>query len=180
MPIAQRCLLARMAPPLCGLLLALLPTQTVAVSGATCHLTVTAMDFGQYSSLATRPMDFTADVSVLCTAPDETPIPVAGSISLIADDASGAPYLESGRKKLRYQLFVDAARSVPCGLAEACGGSGGFCSFAGSACGPSLRSHSVFFAAPRSRARFGTRLEGASWRSNAATREHMSSHQVGG
>ena len=113
MPIARRCLLPRMALPLCGLLLALLPIQTVAVSGATCHLTVTAMDFGAYSPLATRPMDFTADASVLCTAPDETPIPVAGSISLIADDASGAPHLESGRKKLRYQLFVDAARSVP-------------------------------------------------------------------
>ncbi|WP_353209673.1 spore coat protein U domain-containing protein [Sphingorhabdus sp.] len=94
-------------------MLALLPVQAVAASEATCHLTVTAMNFGAYSPLATRPMDFTADVSVLCTAPDETTIPVAGSIRLIADDASGAPHLESGRKKLRYQLFVDAARSVP-------------------------------------------------------------------
>ena len=99
-----------------GLLLALVampPTQAVAASGATCHLTVTAIDFGEYISSATRPADFTADVSVLCTAADDIPIPITGSISLIADDALGAPHLHSGGKKLRYQLYIDAARSVP-------------------------------------------------------------------
>lgn len=41
------------------------------------------------------------------------PIPVVATISLVANDASGVPHLQSGRKKLRYQLYVDAARSVP-------------------------------------------------------------------
>lgn len=116
MSVTSCCLKVRVPLWLSGLWLAafvLSPTPAVAASGVTCHLTVTAMDFGAYNSMVARPVDFTAAVSILCTAASEVPIPLEGSISLVADDASGAPHLQSGGNKLRYQLYVDAARSVP-------------------------------------------------------------------
>lgn len=93
--------------------LVLLPAQVSAASEAHCNLTVTAMNFGEYSSRDTRPVDFTAAIVVNCTAIGDTPIPVNASITVLSNDGAAPHFLQSGSQKLRYQIYVDAARTVP-------------------------------------------------------------------
>jgi spore coat protein U-like protein len=87
-------------------------TKAKAITGADCHLSVTTLNFGEYTSLATRPSDFTATISILCTTTDEAPVPIKGSIDLMIPGQSTDPNLENGGQRLRYQIYMDAARSI--------------------------------------------------------------------
>lgn len=92
--------------------LGLVPAWADAGSDVRCDLSVTPLNFGEYSPVATRPVDFTATVAVDCRAANEMPTAVDASISFIFNGASSVPSLQSGNQTLRYQMYLDAGRSV--------------------------------------------------------------------
>lgn len=95
-------------------LVALALAQPAAAQGtgaARCTLAATPLAFGSYSPTSGAPTDFTATLTVTCTGSGTESAPVEGTITL-PGGASGRR-LVSGDRSLRYQLYVDPARSIP-------------------------------------------------------------------
>ena len=86
------------------------------VSGAAVHCTVSAsgLSFGRYTPGTPLSNDSTATLSLTCSSPAPMPMPVRLSIAL---EGAAAPrqLAGTGGHGLRYQLYVDAARSIPWG-----------------------------------------------------------------
>lgn len=87
----------------------------LARSDVTCSISATALAFGQYVPSRNEASDLTATVVVTCFTSGEEPVPVEGSIALAAGGTAGQRELSDGSKRLRYQLFVDPARTIPWG-----------------------------------------------------------------
>jgi len=96
-------------------LAALSPTPAKAGGGASCNLSATPLVFGKYLPSSNAPTDFTATISLTCTASGTTPAPIHGSITL---NGTGGPFgrqLASDAHRIRYQLYLDLGRTVPWG-----------------------------------------------------------------
>lgn len=81
--------------------------------GANCVISTTALAFGQYVPSRNAPADFTATLTLACTATGASSATFEGTISLIG--AGQGRELADGPHRLRYQLFADPARAIPWG-----------------------------------------------------------------
>ncbi len=100
----------------------LVPMPAQAAGGANCSLTTTPLAFGKYVPSAGSPADFTATISVACTASGPTAVPIHGTITLTGPGGPAGRQLTSGTHTLRYQLYVDPGRTSPWGNGSADGG----------------------------------------------------------
>jgi len=100
---------------------ALAPTTARASGGASCSLSATPLAFGKYVPSSTAPSDFTGAITVSCTATGTTPVPLHGTIALTGTGGPSGRLLANGAFRLRYQLYLDPARTV---LWDNAGGSG--------------------------------------------------------
>jgi spore coat protein U-like protein len=107
-------------------LLGVLVVAPARASGANCSLATTPLAFGKYVPSVGAPADFTATITVTCTASGITPVAIQGSITLAGAGGFASRQLASGAQHLRYQLYVDPGRTVPWG-----DGSGGAISVSG-------------------------------------------------
>jgi spore coat protein U-like protein len=114
--LAALLILAELAPP------AVAQTASGLVH---CQLTATPLAFGRYSPSGAAPGDSTATLTVRCITSSATPLPVQAAIALTT--IAPVRQLRAASHALRYQLYVDAARSVPWG-----DGSGGTAALAAS------------------------------------------------
>jgi spore coat protein U-like protein len=111
----------RPGPDRCGilatavLLVVLTPQLSVAAGGASCSLTATPLVFGNYVPFSSRPADFTATVTVTCTTSGAAPVPLQASIAVIGKGGPSGRRLSNGVYALRYQLYLDPARTMPLG-----------------------------------------------------------------
>jgi spore coat protein U-like protein len=92
---------------------ALAPAPARAAGGASCGIAATPLAFGNYVPSSGSPTDFTATITVTCTASGATPVPVSGTINLTGAGGPAGRHLTDGPHQLRYQLYLDPARSVP-------------------------------------------------------------------
>lgn len=95
--------------------LAIAAAPAAAASDAVCAMTTTPLAFGQYVPSRGEPADFTATLQLLCTAPGSSPAAVAGTISLVGGGGGSARELAGGEGRLRFQLFLDPARTIAWG-----------------------------------------------------------------
>lgn len=79
----------------------------------TCTIFATPLVFGAYRPMGGSPNDFTAILTVDCTATSANAVVVYGTIALTG--GSGPRRLISGGDSLSYQLFTDSSRSIPWG-----------------------------------------------------------------
>jgi spore coat protein U-like protein len=79
--------------------------------GVSCSLSATPLAFGKYVPSSGSPSDFTATITVTCTASGTTPVPIHGIISLLNASRLGR-HLTDGGRRLRYQLYLDPARTL--------------------------------------------------------------------
>jgi spore coat protein U-like protein len=98
------------------LLAALAPSSADAGGGASCSLSATPLAFGKYVPSSGSPSDFTATISVTCTASGTISIPIHGTISLTGTGGPSGRQLSDGGYRLRYQLYLDPARTVLWGI----------------------------------------------------------------
>jgi len=89
---------------------------------ANCALSVTPLAFGKYVPSANSPSDFTATITLTCTASGTTPVPIHGTISLTGAGGPPGRQLAAGTHHLRYQLYVDPARTALWGDGSGGGG----------------------------------------------------------
>lgn len=89
------------------------PAWAQGAGGAHCELAATPLAFGRYSPTSGSPADFTATLTVTCVSPSAEPVAIEGSIALLGG-ATGRR-LADGQGELRYQLYLDPARSRPWG-----------------------------------------------------------------
>jgi len=94
---------------------ALAPAPAHAARGASCGLSATPLAFGNYVPSSSSPTDFTATIIVTCTASGATPAAISGTINLTGAGGPSGRQLTDGAQQLRYQLYLDPARSVPWG-----------------------------------------------------------------
>jgi spore coat protein U-like protein len=90
-------------------------TPAYAGGGANCTLSATPLSFGKYVPFSGSPADFTATVTVTCTASSATPVAINGTIGLSGAGGASGRQLSAGAARLRYQLYLDPARTVPWG-----------------------------------------------------------------
>lgn len=81
--------------------------------GASCVIAATPLAFGRYVPSRNAPADFTATLSLVCTATGDATASIAGAISLLG--SSTERQLSDGPRRLRYQLYSDPARTVAWG-----------------------------------------------------------------
>ena len=86
-----------------------------AAGRAACTMSTTSLVFGQYVPSRDGPTDFTATITVTCAATGTSSAAVEGTIGLIARGGPGDRELAAGAHRLRYQLYLDAARTIPWG-----------------------------------------------------------------
>jgi spore coat protein U-like protein len=101
-----------------GLLAASLGSVAAPVDAAgsvNCTLSTTALQFGQYVPSRPGPADFTATLTVACVAAGAEAATVGGTIALVNSGGASGRELAAGRHRLRYQLFMDRARSIAWG-----------------------------------------------------------------
>jgi spore coat protein U-like protein len=91
------------------------PAPANAVGGASCSVSATSLAFGNYVPASSSPTDFTATITVTCTASGVTPAAIAGTVNLMGSAGQAGRYLTGGPQQLRYQLYRDPARSIPWG-----------------------------------------------------------------
>lgn len=97
-----------------GLVVALIGCVPAEAAGsANCTLSMTSLEFGQYVPSRPGPSDFTATLTIACLASGPEPASVGGTISLI--NSGGPRELAAGQDRLRYQLFMNPARTIPWG-----------------------------------------------------------------
>ncbi|HWI85730.1 MAG TPA: spore coat U domain-containing protein [Sphingomonas sp.] len=120
---------------------AALPSAAVeAASGAHCTLSSTALAFGQYVPSRGAPSDFTATINVTCAASGIAPVAILGTVTLLASGGASDRELTDGLHRMRYQLFLDPARTVVWGDGN---GNGGTQSIAG-VVGPTMPFRATF------------------------------------
>jgi spore coat protein U-like protein len=104
-PLIVALMLAAAPPPSCL-------AQSVA-GLVQCQLAASSLAFGRYPPGAAAPTDSTAMLTVTCTTASASPLTVHATIAL----AATAPVRQVRVRShaLRYQLYVDAARTVPWG-----------------------------------------------------------------
>lgn len=93
-------------------LIALGPAPAHAHGGVSCGISATALAFGQYVPSGSGASDFTATVEVTCAASGTTSVPIDGRISLTGAGGYARRELTDGPNRLRYQLFLDPARTI--------------------------------------------------------------------
>jgi spore coat protein U-like protein len=91
---------------------ALAPMPAYAGGGAGCSLSATPLAFGKYLPSSGSPSDFTASITVTCTASGAAPVPIHGTISLLGASGPAGRQLTDGGRRLRYQLYLDPARTI--------------------------------------------------------------------
>jgi spore coat protein U-like protein len=101
---------------------ALAPIAAHAGGGAGCSLSATPLAFGTYVPSSSSPSDLTATITVTCTASGATPLPIHGTIGLLGASGPFGRQLSDGRHRLRYQLYLDPARTI--GWESGSGGNG--------------------------------------------------------
>lgn len=106
-----------------ALLTALLPTPAGAVGDVSCSISATPLAFGRYVPYAGFPSDFTTTISLICTTSGSTPVAFRGTVTLTGRGGPDGRQLTDGANVLRYQLYVDPARTVAWGQGGAGGGS---------------------------------------------------------
>jgi len=84
----------------------------LADGGASCTMTATPLAFGAYLPSDSQPTDFTATITVTCTATGSATVAVQGSISLIGWARPYGRQLTDGSYTLRYHTYVDPARTI--------------------------------------------------------------------
>lgn len=89
------------------------PASSQGAGGAQCEMTATPLAFGRYTPQSGSPADFTATITVTCSSQGTQPVSVEGSVALLGDAAGRR--LAAGSGELRYQLYLDPARSRPWG-----------------------------------------------------------------
>jgi spore coat protein U domain-containing protein, fimbrial subunit CupE1/2/3/6 len=90
----------------------LAPWPARAAGGATCSVSTTPLVFGKYVPSATSPSDFTATITLTCAASGTTPVPIHATIALTSAGGASARRLTAGARQLRYQLYLDPAKTV--------------------------------------------------------------------
>jgi spore coat protein U-like protein len=75
-------------------------------------LSTTPLVFGQYVPSRNVPSDFTATLQLTCAASGTTSATFEGTIGLIGAGEPAGRVLADGRHRLRYELFVDPARTI--------------------------------------------------------------------
>jgi spore coat protein U-like protein len=92
-------------------------TTTPAAANPTanlCRVEATQMIFGNYQGRSSAPQDITATVTVACTALGPKASQVSFTVTPLDGSASNRG-MRNGTNNMRYQLFVDAARTRPWG-----------------------------------------------------------------
>ncbi len=90
------------------------PSARAQIGPADCSVASTPLMFGIYLGNRPTPTDLTAIVTVTCTARGSLAASVAFKV-VAADGGNASRLMRSALGALRYQLFVDAAHSVPWG-----------------------------------------------------------------
>jgi spore coat protein U-like protein len=93
-----------------------------AAGDTSCSLFATPLAFGKYVPSSSAPSDFTATITLTCTASGTAPVPIQGTIALTGAGGPPGRQLTAGARRLRYQLYLDSARTVLWG--DGTGGSG--------------------------------------------------------
>ncbi len=83
-----------------------------AAGTASCSLSATTLVFGNYLPFSSVPTDVTATITVNCTATGSTTVPIAGSISLTSVSGFNSRQLSDGTNALRYNTYLDPARTT--------------------------------------------------------------------
>jgi spore coat protein U-like protein len=122
------------------LLAALAPAPARAAAGANCSLSATPLTFGKYVPSSSFPADFTAAITVTCTASGATAAPIHGTLALAGAGGFSARQLTNGTRHMRYQLYLDPARTAPWGN----GGSDGATASISGVVGPAAPIRQVF------------------------------------
>jgi spore coat protein U-like protein len=86
--------------------------SALANSAVSCSLAATPLAFGQYVPFSNLPDDFTATITVTCTATGAATVPLQGSMSLIGAMGSSGRQLSNGRATLRYHTYLNPARTM--------------------------------------------------------------------
>ena len=94
---------------------AIYPAPARADGGAVCSVSSTPLMFGQYVPARDGSSDFTATVTVTCTGSGAGAATVEATIGLVGGAGSGGRELADGPHRLRYQLYLDPARTIPWG-----------------------------------------------------------------
>ena len=102
----------RLLAPL-ALASAAIPAPAVAAGGVRCVMTATPLSFGRFVPTRDMAADFTATITLTCSATGSSTASVEGTIALLG--SGGARAMADGPRRLRYRLFVDAARTIPWG-----------------------------------------------------------------
>ncbi len=97
------------------LLAALAPAPARAAGGASCSLSATPLTFGNYAPSSSFPSDFTATITLTCTASGATLAPIHGAIAMTGAGGASTRQLTNGARRMRYQLYLDPARTAPWG-----------------------------------------------------------------
>lgn len=87
-----------------------------------CTVSIADMNFGPIDTLDGVPEDTVSEVSILCDsiAPEATAVTLCGNIRAGSGGASsGVRQMQSGADVLLYNLYSDAARSIPWGAYDA-------------------------------------------------------------
>ena len=105
-----------------AMLLLATPIAARAAEGVSCSLSVTSLAFGKYVPFSGAPADFTATITVACSATGQAAASIRGTVSLAGATGPSGRELSGGSHRLRYQLYLDPARTVSWG--DGNGGSG--------------------------------------------------------
>jgi len=90
------------------------PAVAQSVNGvAHCELGITPLYFGRYPQAGAAPIDSTATVTIDCSTASATPVTVQAKVDMTMN--ATVRQLRKGSHMLRYQLYADAARTVPWG-----------------------------------------------------------------
>lgn len=106
MPISR----SQIAKTMLGLALALFAAPATAAGDASCVTSASALAFGHYVASRDASSDFTATLTVDCTATGDSSVTIEGSISLVGPAVDRA--LADGPHRLRYQTFADPAHTI--------------------------------------------------------------------
>lgn len=79
-----------------------------------CRIEATQMAFGTYNSRAASAQDITATITVACVALGPRASAVSFTVTPLESAATGRG-MRNGGRQMRYQLYVDAARTRPWG-----------------------------------------------------------------
>jgi spore coat protein U-like protein len=108
--------------PAIALLWELAAATARAAGGASCSLAATPLAFGPYVPFSSAPTDFTATITVTCTAIGVAAVPLQGTIALTGTAGQAGGQLSNGASVLRYHTYLDPARTMVWGNGNGLGG----------------------------------------------------------